>query len=242
MKLCHREVLVGLWVMLLCDMRARGKQGFTCFQRSPMQAVRDEHGPHSRQCAVMHNNYVSLLPAATFHLYNCMLLRSAQLPAFVAVQIGGHLIPKGTWVHINIYGEEELAVQAMAMCLARPCTKPVLAVFHAFTTGIVWPKRATCTATAYPLSTSCPLPIQASSMTHAIFKTPIPSGLSAGWATGPGFTSLPPGWPLGLAHGAALAKNLQVSALPALPLPLLDGTAICGRDTAHFQAMLATGS
>ena len=60
---------------------------------------------------------------------------SAQLPAFVAVQISGHLIPKGTWVHINIYGEAELAVQAMASCLACPCKTPVqaqLAVLCAF--------------------------------------------------------------------------------------------------------------
>ena len=68
--------------------------------------------------------------------------------------------------------------------------------------------------------------LQASSTTRAILRNPMPSGLSAGWTVGLGFTSLPPGWPLELAPGAALAKTLQVSALPALPHPLLKGTAI----------------
>ena len=54
-----------------------------------------------------------------------MLSQSAQLPAVVAMQVGGRLIFKGTWVHINIYGEEETAAQALAWCLARPCMMPV---------------------------------------------------------------------------------------------------------------------
>ena len=43
--------------------------------------------------------------------------------------------------------------------------------------------------------------------------------------------SLPPGWPLELGPGAALAKSLQVSGLPAPPGLSSGGTAIC--DVGH---------
>ena len=70
---------------------------------------------------------MSLWPASPHHLDIKLLSRGAQLPAVVAMQIGGHLIPKGTWVHINIYGEEEVAVQSLALCPAHPCMMPVQA-------------------------------------------------------------------------------------------------------------------
>ena len=63
----------------------------------------------------------------TSYLDSQMLSQSAQQPAVVAVQIGGHLIPKGTWNHINIYGEAEVPFQALAECLAHPCMMPVQA-------------------------------------------------------------------------------------------------------------------